>query len=126
MGVRVDLCGSVDLFVCWHLTFQLSFSFCLLCLLLAAAAVACRLYHTVPQTFELSTLWQPRYNSSRTASLCGPIICLCWHCICVRDVCGMRYEIRKHVARATTAVVVLLKVNNTRYLDLLDTTIFSE
>ena len=37
-------------------------------LLAAAAAVACRLYHTVPRALKLSTWWQPRYNSSRTAS----------------------------------------------------------
>ena len=36
--------------------------------LLAAAALSCRLYHTVPQALMLSTLWQTRYNGSRTAS----------------------------------------------------------
>ena len=37
------------------------------CFLIAAAAASCRLYHTVPQALKLSTLWQPRYNSSRIA-----------------------------------------------------------
>ena len=79
MGVCVGVCGSADLFVCWHPKFHLSFLFCLLCMPLAAAAVSCRLYHTVPQALELSTLWQPRYNSSRTASVCGPLPRVCWH-----------------------------------------------
>ena len=86
--------------MCWHATFQLSFLFYSLCpLLAAAAAVSCRLYHTVPQALELSTLWQPRYNSSRKASLCRPLLttcidlamtCVC--CVCYghacRGVCG--------------------------------------
>ena len=81
MGVCVGVCGSVDSFVSWHSKFQLSFFYlvCSVCLLLAAAAVSCRLYHTVPQALELSTLWQPRYNSSRTASVCGPLPRVCWH-----------------------------------------------
>ena len=44
------------------------------CFLIAAAAASCRLYHTVPQALKLSTLWQSRYISSRTASLCGPLL----------------------------------------------------
>ena len=105
--------------MCWHPILQLSFLFGLLCLLLAAAAaVSCRLYHTVPQALELSTLWQPRYNSSRTESLCGLLLRVCWHCICVCDVC---YKIRKHVACATPAAV-LLNVNSTWFL--LNTAIF--
>ena len=44
--------------------------------LLAAAAVSC-LYHTVPQAPKLSILWQPRYSSSRTASLCGSRLSMC-------------------------------------------------
>ena len=47
-------------------------AFRLLCLLLAAAAaaaaVSCRLYHAVPQALDLFTLWQPRYNSTRTVN----------------------------------------------------------
>ena len=41
--------------------------------LAVAAAVSCRLHHTVPQALKLSTWWQPRYNSSRTARLCAPL-----------------------------------------------------
>ena len=50
------------------------FSFCILFALLtaAAAAVLCPLYH-MPQALQC-TLWQPRCNSSRTASLCGPLL----------------------------------------------------
>ena len=89
MGVCVGVCGSVDSFVSWHSKFQLSFFYlvCSVCLLLAAAAVSCRLYHTVPQALELSTLWHPRHDSSRTASLCGPLLWVCWHCICVCVMC---------------------------------------
>ena len=40
--------------------------------LAVAAAVSCRLHHTVlhanlPQALDLSTSWQPRYNSSHIA-----------------------------------------------------------
>ena len=48
-----------------------AFCFSLLSLL-AAATVSC-LYHTVPEALKLSTLWEPRYSSSRKASLCGPL-----------------------------------------------------
>ena len=51
-----------------------AFRFCSLCF--AAAAASCP-YHTVPQALNLSTTWQPRYSSSRTASLCGPPLCVC-------------------------------------------------
>ena len=77
----VGVCRSVDSYVCWHPTFQLSFLFCLVSLLVAAAVAVLCLYHTVTQALELSTLWQPRYNSTRTTSLCGPLLCVCWHCI---------------------------------------------
>ena len=60
------VCESVDLFVCWHPTLsQLFLWLSLFCLLVAATSVSC-LYHTVPQALKLSTLWQPRYNSSPT------------------------------------------------------------
>ena len=49
------------------------FCFCF-ALLAGAAAVSCRLYHTVPQARKLSAWWQPRYNSSRTTILCGPLL----------------------------------------------------
>ena len=70
------------------------FSFASFFALLAAApaAVLC-LYHTVPQALKRFTLWQARYNSSRTASLCGPLRTmrvLTWHmrvcCVCY-DTC---------------------------------------
>ena len=44
--------------------------FFLFCLLLAAAAISCCLYHPVPYALELSTLWQPRYNGSRAQQVC--------------------------------------------------------
>ena len=69
-----------------HIRF--SFLFCLLCLLLAAAAIPCRLYHIVSQALELSTLWQPRYKRSRTASLCGPRRCVCVMCLCKHVACA--------------------------------------
>ena len=58
------------------------FAFC------SAAAASC-LHHTVPQALTLSTLWQPRHNSSRTSSsfLCDSH----WSCMCVQcssgDIC---------------------------------------
>ena len=48
--------------------------FCFFALLDAAAAVSSRLCHNVLQAPKLSTLWQPRYNSSRTASVCAPLL----------------------------------------------------
>ena len=60
----------------WNPTFQLFVSFALLA---AAAAVSCRLYHTVPQALKLSTLWHTRYNSSGTASL--------WACVGIAYAC---------------------------------------
>ena len=36
-------------------------------------------------------MWQPRYKSSRTSSLCGPLLCVCGHCICVSVLCVLRY-----------------------------------
>ena len=41
-----------------------TFGFFFALLAAAAAAVSCRLCHTVPQTLKLSTLWQPRYNTT--------------------------------------------------------------
>ena len=38
----------------------------------------------------LSTLWQPRYNSSRTASLCGPLLTMRVDIACVCAVCAMK------------------------------------
>ena len=56
----------------------------------AAAAVSC-LFRTVPQALKLSTWWQPRYNRSRTAILCGPLLCVC----CVfYDTCACVYDLR--------------------------------
>ena len=42
-----------------------------------------------PLLSKLSAWWQPRYESSRTSSLCGPLLILCvyGHCICVSAVC---------------------------------------
>ena len=75
-GVRV--CGCIYVLARWHPTFQPSFTLCLLCVLLAAAAaVSCRSYHTAPQALELPILWQPRYNSSPTARWCGPLLFVC-------------------------------------------------
>ena len=50
LGRCAGVCESVDIFACWRLTVQLSFTlFCLL----AAAAISCCLYHTVPHVLEL-------------------------------------------------------------------------
>ena len=55
----VGVCRSVHLRAwCWNLTLFAA----------AAAAVPCRLNHTVPQALKLSTMWQPRYSRSLTAS----------------------------------------------------------
>ena len=94
-------CVQVCAFFCaQEPTFVLaSFFFCLLCFT-AVAAVSCRLYGTVPQALKLSTMWRPRYISSRTASLCGPLVCVCWRCVYVgvmwvcydTEICGMCYR----------------------------------
>ena len=70
----------------------------------AAAAVSCRLYHTVPKALKISTLWQPRHNNIIAALLCGPLLSVCSHCIYMRvcDVCAM---IRTDMTCATTAVM---------------------
>ena len=34
-----------------------------------------------------STSWQLQHNSSRTSSLCGPLLCVCGHCVCVYVLC---------------------------------------
>ena len=64
--VCVGACGSV--YLCPGTP---QFSFFLF--LLAAAALSCRLYHTVAHALKLPTLWQTRYNSSHTASLRGAL-----------------------------------------------------
>ena len=82
--------------VCWNPTFQLFELFALLAAAAAAAAVRIMFEsHTVPQALKLSTLWQPRYNSSRTASLCRPLLnmrVLTYHMrvCCVCYVCYVR------------------------------------
>ena len=110
MGVCVGGCGSLDLF-CAPVPHTSAFSFILFALLAAAAAVSCRLYHTVPQALQLSTLWRPRYNSSLTESLRRPrasMRALALH-MRVSEVCVT--IIHEHVSCATTAV--LLKGNST-------------
>ena len=91
MGVCVGGYGSVDLCVSWHPTFQLSLRFSLLCLLLP--------YHTIrihrPSSSQaLYFVAGTRYNSSCTASLCGPghhlltMRVLTWHMhVCATGVC---------------------------------------
>ena len=61
-------CVRVCALVCWNPTFQLFELFSLLAAAAAAAAAVRIMFesHTVPQALKLSTLWQPRYNSSRT------------------------------------------------------------
>ena len=83
-------CERVCVWVCWNPVFQL------LAILLsgcAAATAYCHLYHTVPQALKPITLLHPRYNSSRTARLCGPPLshhgpCVCWRRLCVCDLCA--------------------------------------
>ena len=72
--VRVCTCVRVCVLVCWNPTFQL-----LLFSPLLAAAVSC-LYHAISQALKLSTLWQPRYNSSCTAKFVRTNTCLL--CVC--------------------------------------------
>ena len=62
--MRVCRCSRVSGFIC-VLAPHIS-AFFMICLLLLPAYHF--LYHTVPQALELSKLWKPRYNSSRTAS----------------------------------------------------------
>ena len=61
--------------VCWNPTFQPLILFALLST--AVAAVSGRLYHRERRVLMLYTLWQPRYNSSRTESLCGLLLRFC-------------------------------------------------
>ena len=68
--VRVCKCVRVCVLVCWNPKFHLFVRFALL----VAAAVSCRLYHRVPQPLKLDVLWQMRYNSSRLARLCEPVL----------------------------------------------------
>ena len=86
--------------LCWNLTFQL---FVFFALLLAAAGYSCGHYYYACVDHRYACLVmmyarmrcvcsvyvQPRYNSNRTASLCGPLVCVCWHCIFIR-LCDMR------------------------------------
>ena len=80
MCVCVGACESC-VFLCWDPTFHL-FVFALLAAAAAAAAapaasaVSCRQYHMVPQALKLYTLWQTRYNSSRAACLCEPLLAM--------------------------------------------------
>ena len=78
MTVCVSVCESEDLLVCWHHTFSVFFS-----TVFDLLAVCCgRIVNdTALQAFKLSTLWKPRYNNSHTASSCGPLLCVCWHCL---------------------------------------------
>ena len=86
--IRLRVCGCVRVCVCVLEPHVTAFVFIAL---LAAAAVSCRLYHTIPQTLKLSTLWQQWYNSSRTASLCDlylPYVCAVKHVRVYYGVCG--------------------------------------
>ena len=68
--LRACTCVQVCALVCWNPTFQLLVF--ILLRLCCCCRIMSRLYHTVPLALKLSTLWQIRYNSNRTASLCGP------------------------------------------------------
>ena len=69
--------------------------------LAAAAAVSCRRCHAGRQAHKPFTLWRPRQNSSRSASLCGPLLCVCWHRISVCDVCVPWFISMWHVFATT-------------------------
>ena len=85
MGVLV-LCVCYDTCPTPHFTFHL---------------LLCPLYDTLPQPLQLSTLWQPRYDSCRTVTLCRPLLyhavaltayacvmcVLSYACVCVRRLC---------------------------------------
>ena len=62
--------------VCWNPTFLSSFL--VLSLLSAAttgaAAVSCRLYHTVPKALKLSTLWQPHGTTAVAQQVCVDVM----------------------------------------------------
>ena len=66
--VRVCRCVRVCVLLCLNPTF-----FLCVCSACCCRIMSC-LYHTVPQDLKLSTRCQPRYNSSPTASLCGPLL----------------------------------------------------
>ena len=78
MRVRVSRCERACVLVYWNLTFQPSVFFAVICG--NAAAAPFRLYHTVPQLLKIPTLWEPRYNGSRTACLCEPLL-TCYACV---------------------------------------------
>ena len=61
--VRVCKCVRVCVLVCWNPKFHLFVRFALL----VAAAVSCRLYHTVPQALKLSILWQQQQSHKKFA-----------------------------------------------------------
>ena len=70
--VRVTRCVRVCVYVFFNPTLKVLF--CFVAVLAAGGAVWCGLYPTVPPALKLSTLWQTRYNSSRTARLCEPLL----------------------------------------------------
>ena len=71
---RTALCVD-HYYVCVVCVWTLHVRVCAVCVLCAAAVVSC-LYHTVPQALKLSAMWQTRYNSSRTASLCRALLAM--------------------------------------------------
>ena len=94
----ICVCGCVHLCAGTpHLFVSAYDFFCLLCFTAAAAAVSCRLYHTVPKVLELSSHSKFVWTASMRVLALHMRVC---------DVCAM---ICKHVAYATAAV--LLKVN---------------
>ena len=109
------MCRSVHLYAGTPPSFQLVVFFCLLCSIYCCCC-CCRIMsvsHGISSSQAFyDTMLHPGYSSSRTASLCGPLLCLCWHCIsCPCVMCVLR-TIRKHVACATAAAV-MFEVNNT-------------
>ena len=66
---RVSRVRTGLVFACWNPTFQPFVFLCSACCR-CCCQIMSRLYNTVLQALKLHTLWQPRCNSSRTASLC--------------------------------------------------------
>ena len=94
---------------CWDPILRIFFYFllCLLLLLTATDNTTMRVWTTAMHVIMLyvcvyalcvcSVNVQPRYSSNRTASLCGPLLCLCRHytsiyLVCAYYMCDVCYD----------------------------------
>ena len=110
--VRVCRCVQVCALEPQISAFRFFYSVCCCCLQLRTlllwmcGPLPCILGHVCVYVLCVCSVYvQLRYNSNRTARLCGPLLCVCCHCIYfelyayVRCVCAMT---RKHLECATT------------------------